>query len=75
MRAPIDRILRWTLIVVVVADLILFINFARPESLTSMSYDPFESVWRSWLLVAAVALAITLVIRWIRRSDRRNARS
>ena len=70
MSTRIDKVLFRVLIVVAVADLILFLNFTRPESLTSMSYDPFESVWRSWLLVASVALAATVGIRWLRRSSR-----
>ena len=75
MRTRIDKVLLRVLVVVAVADVILFLNFIRPESLTSMSYDPFVSVWRSWLLAATIALAATIGIRWLRRSSRRNAQS
>ena len=68
-----DKILRRTLIAVIVADVILFLNVARPESLTTMSYDPWQTVWQQWLVVVAMAIGAVLIVRAIRRRLRKSA--
>ena len=69
-----DKILRRVLIVVAIADVILFLNASRPESLTSFSYDPVDTIVRYWYLFASLAILVVVGVRALRRSRQRKRR-
>ena len=66
-----DKILRRVLIVVAIADIILFLNTSRPESLTSFSYDPIGVIVQYWYLLASLAILVVIGVRELRRSRQR----
>ena len=66
-----DKILRRVLIVVAIADIILFLNTSRPESLTSFSYDPIGFIVQYWYLLASLAILVVIGVRELRRSRQR----
>ena len=66
-----DKILRRVLIVVAIADIILFLNTSRPESLASFSYDPIDSLVRYWYLFVSLAIVTVVGIRALRQSRQR----
>ena len=70
MNPRVDKILRRVLIVIAVADVILFLNTSRPESMTSFSYDPVDSIVRYWYLFASIAILVVIGVRALRRSRR-----
>ncbi|HEX5213816.1 MAG TPA: hypothetical protein VFV98_00055 [Vicinamibacterales bacterium] len=70
MSPRIDKVLRRVLIVVAIADVILFLNTSRPESLTSFSFDPIDSIVRYWYLFVSLAILAVVGVRALRRSRR-----
>ena len=58
------------LIIVAIADVILFLNTSRPESLTSFSYDPVDFILSYWYLFASLAVLVVIGVRALRRSRR-----
>ena len=63
MSPRVDRILRRVLVVVAIADVILFLNTSRPESLTSFSYDPVDFIVSYWYLFASLANLAVVGVR------------
>ena len=71
MGSRVDKILLRVLIIIAVADVILFLNTSRPESLSSFSYDPVDSIVRYWYLFASLAILVVVGVRALRRSRQR----
>jgi hypothetical protein len=70
MSLRVDKVLRRVLIVIAIADVILFLNTSRPESLTSFSYDPVDAIVRYWYLFASLAILLVVGVRALWRSRR-----
>ena len=70
MSSHVDKILRRVLIIVAIADVILVLNTSRPESLTSFSYDPVDTILRYWYLFASLAILVVVGVRALRQSRR-----
>ena len=71
MSSRVDKILRRVLIVVAIADVILFLNTSRPESMASFSYDPVDAIVRYWYLFASLAILVVIGVRALRQSRQR----
>jgi hypothetical protein len=70
MNPDVDKVLRRVLIIVAIADVILFLNTSRPESLTSFSYDPVVLIFCYGFLLASQGVLVVIGVRALRRSRR-----